>query len=46
MKRRSKLGGYINSLNYLLGTALCLELRRINNFRENENLTSFDYDDT
>lgn len=45
VKRRSKLGGYINSLNYLLETALCLEFRRINYFRENKNLTSFDYDD-
>lgn len=45
VKRRSKLGGYINSLNYLLETSLCLEFRRINYFRENKNLTSFDYDD-
>lgn len=45
VKRRSKLGECTNSLNYLLETALCLELRSINYFRENKNLTSFDYDD-
>lgn len=45
VKRRSKLGGYRNSLNYVLETAPCLEFKSINYFRENRNLTSFDYDD-